>query len=424
MRALLLRALCSPRLPAAVCLGVGAVSVLPAAYGAWKVATIVVDQLHGPALGTDFLNLYAGANLLVTEPGETYRFDAQQAVQRSLTGVDDLLVPFYLPPYAALLVGWLGWLAYPLAYLVWLIIGLACMLVAAWWLAPRWTRWHALVWLGMSLLFLPGLLGLAQGQTSALMLLCAAAFTRGMLERRHASPGLTVATVGLALKPQFAPLFLATLVLGRRWTGFLGAAGLVAVLNVAALVRLGADGSTAYAAASRQKMVETLSAEPTFLLGPTLLHASHWFLGVNATAHVVTAVLELAVVVAFLYVWRRGPATDEAYLLQLAMLPIASIIAAPYALVYELTIWLISFWLLWRYTASRPAARAGLLWLTAGVWVAGDLGVELTRTGGADFAALLGLGAVAFVVWLFHVHGARSGTLGLKLNRSSPRGSE
>jgi len=416
------RALCSTRLPAAVCVAIGAISALPAAYDVWRVVTIGVGQLQGPAEGTDFLNLYAGARLFVTAPQDTYAFDAQLVLQRSLTARDSPLVPFYLPPYAALLVSWLGWLAYPVAYLVWVGIGMACFVVAFRCLAPEWTRWYVLVWSGIAMLFLPALLGLAQGQTSALMLVCTAAFARGVLERRGAAGRVGPGLVGLALKPQFAPVFGWALLVARCWRGLATAVVVIGVLSAVALIRLGEAGSAAYTVASRQKLVETFTADPVFLLGPTLLHASHWYLGVNAAAHAVAACLVVAVLSCVVYVWRGGQAQDDAALLQLGILPVAAIIVAPYALVYELTIWLVSFWLVWRYTLGRPGARAALLWIAAAVWVAGNVGVALPRAGAADAAALLGLCAVAFITWLFQTHAAHASAT-LRLNSiGRPRG--
>ena len=404
----------------AICVAIGAVSAVLAAYDVWLVASIVVGQFRGTADGTDFLNLYAGGRLFLGDPARTYDFDAQLALQRSLTARESQLVPFYLPPYAALLVGWVGWLAYPIAYLAWLVVGIGCFVVASAWLAPVWTRWYALVWSGIAMLFLPALLGLAQGQTSALMLVCTAAFVRGVLGRGTGRVGLGL--IGLALKPQFAPLFVCALLAGRCWRGLVIAAVLVGVLTSVALIRLGSVGSAAYGLASRQKLVETFTADPLFLLGPTLLHASHWYLGVNAAAHTVAACVVLAVLLACVYVWRRGPARDDVVLVQLALLPVAAIIVAPYALVYELTIWLVSFWLLWRYTLDRPGARAALLWLTAAIWVAGDVGVGLPRAGGADAAALLGVCAVGFMAWLYRAHVAH-GSATLRLNSiGRPRG--
>jgi hypothetical protein len=173
------------------------------------------------------------------------------------------------------------------------------------------------------------------------------------------------------------------------------------------VLRLGGDGRAAYSLVSSQKLVETLTADPTFLIGPTLLHASHWFLGVTTGADLIAALLGLMAVAAAGFMWRTGARSDDALLLQLAVLPIVSIIVAPYALIYELTSWLATFWLLWRYTENRSGARAGVLWFTSAVWIFGDLGVAVPRAGGADLAAILGLGLVGYVSWLYRDH-ARS----------------
>lgn len=398
----------SPRSAASVCVVIAAVSAVLAGYDAWKMMTIAIDQLHGPAEGTDFLNLYAGARLLLTDPERTYQLEVQQTLQRSLTGRDSFLVPFYLPPYAALSLSWLGLFAYSVAYLVWLGIGILCILLAAYWMAPRWTRWYPLVWFGLGMLFLPSLLGLAQGQSAALMLLSTTSYFTGMLRRPYAAARLTLGLLGLLLKPQFAPVFVCGLILGRRWKALTGASVVLCVLAVVGLTRLGPDGRAVYSITSSQKLVEIVGADPTFLLGPTLLHAGHWFIGVNTAAHVVSAFLAIGTLAIAVYVWRQGPVCDDALLLQLSVLPIVSVVLAPYALVYELTGWIASFWLLWRYTEGRRAARAGLLWLTATVWVAGDVGVALPLAGGADAAALLGVCLVAFIGWLYRVHRANS----------------
>jgi hypothetical protein len=398
------RTLCSPVLPGAVCVAIAAVSAVLAAYDVWKVVTIAVTQLQGPAFATDFLNLYAGAYLLTHRPELTYRLDEQLAVQRALTGTDGQPVPFYLPPYAALLLAWLGWLPYGAAYLAWLLIGVASTLLAIYWMAPRWTRWYVVIWFGLCLLFLPTVLSLGQGQTSAVLLLACAGFARAFTSTRLSSTHLVASAVAWLLKPQLSAGVLVALVLARRWRVLAGAAVVVAALGGAGVLRLGPAGTASFFSLSQQKTQETLTADPVFLIGPTMLHASHWFLGVNTGANVVAGLLWLVVVAATAFIWRRGPATDERLLLQLAVLPIASVIAAPYALIYELMPWLVSLWLLWQYTATRPAARAGLLWLVAGVWLSANIGVADPRAGGADVAALFGLCLVGFVTWLFHRH--------------------
>ncbi len=394
------RALCSPVPPGLICLAIAAVSVLPAVYDLWKVVTIAAGQLDGPAAGTDFLNLYTGASLFAHEPGSTYQLDTQQLLQRSLTGRESPLVPFYLPPYAALLVSWLGWLPYGPAYVLWLVVNVVCLMLAIFLAAPRWTRWYVFVWLGLVMPFLPVVLGLGQGQTSALLLLASAGLVRGFTSATRSSISRVTCVVGWLLKPQLGVMLMVVLVLTRSWRILAGTLVAVAALGTAALIRLGQAGIASYVRVSQQKTLEVFTADPTFLIGPTLLHASHWLLGVNAVAHLVAAVLASATIATTVYVWRHGVATDESLLLKLAILPIASVIAAPYALIYELMPWLVSFWLLWDYTALRPSARAVLLWLVAGVWISANIGVGEPRAGGADVAAILGLCFVAYIAGL------------------------
>jgi hypothetical protein len=401
-----LRALRSPALPAVIVGLIAAAYSVIAVYDIWRLVAIAVGQVAGgPAFGSDFLNLYAGAALFVHQPQATYRLDEQMVLQRALTGWSSPLVPFYLPPYAAAAVGWLGWLPYGLAYLVWLVIGIGMLILAAYWLAPRWTRWYPLVWGGLALLFLPVTLGLVQGQTSALMLASFAAFVTGFNARSRAQPmWLVLGLLGWTLKPQLAPALVFAMLKARRGKLVIVGTFVVLVLGLVAWGRLGSDGLADYRLLSEHKLTDALWGDPTLLLGPTLLHASHWFLGVNVGAHVVAALLTLAVGGGLVYLWRSGPAGDDALLLQLASLPIVAVVAAPYALVHELTVWLASFWLLWRYTASRPGARAALLWLSAGALVAGNQGVTDPLSGSADYAGILGLGLLALIAWLFHGH--------------------
>lgn len=373
----------------------------------WKVVGIGLGQLNGPAEGTDFLNLYAGARLFLEHPSATYDQASQLALQRSLTQRASDLVPFYLPPYAALLVSGLGALGYGVAYIVWMGVSLACLMLAAYWLAPSWTRWRVLAWTTLMLLFLPCLLGVGQGQTSAFALACTAALVGGMLDRQPSPARLGLGLSGLALKPQLAPLFVCVLVIARGWRALAIAGVALAISGVAGWLRIGVAGQAAFSVVSNQKLLETFTADPTFLLGPTLLHAARWYLGSGPAALMVWLILEVATLALVGWVWRRGFGAGDARLLQLAMLPIAAVLISPYALIYELTGWFVSFWLLWGYTQHQARWRAGLMWITAGVWVAGNVGVALPLAGGADAAAVLGLVALGSIGWLYCMHAIR-----------------
>ncbi len=359
------------------CVAVAAVSAVPALMDLGSEARIVAAQLTGPAQGTDFLNLYAGASLMLHDPAHQYDLDVQLAVQRGLTGWQSPPVPFFLPPYGALLVAPLAALPYGIAYLVWLCLGVACLAAAAALLAPRWAgRWSPVVWLGVSLLYLPAFLGLAMGQTTAVMLLAFVVLCR-FWKSGHAWLLACCVLVWL-LKPQLALPLLAALLLSRRFDVLVRTLTLVFALSAAAVVRMGPAGVESYASLSRAKLAESFTADPMFLPGPTLLHSVHLLLGLNVAAHA----LGLLLIAAAWLLYLRAPER-----MRVPAIPIVATIAAPYALVHEMTAWLATFWLLWPYVPFRPR----LLWLTAAIWLAADVGVALPLLGGAAVAAALGL---------------------------------
>jgi hypothetical protein len=245
--------------------------------------------------------------------------------------------------------------------------------------------------------------------------------------RSRTSNGWLLALGALAwtLKPQFAPCIVVALLLARRGDAVACLAVMLGALSALALQMLGPVAIGGYLHLSQQKFQEVFVADPTFLPGPTLLNASQRLLGLGWPAQLLAAALSVIALVALGTIWWRGLAHDDAALAQLAALPVASIICAPYALAYELTTWLASFWLLWVYTRRRPVARAMLVWLTAGVWLAGDVAVVSPVAGGADLAALLGLWLLLMIGWLVRRHvpvpvSAPAGSLAATLNPLAP----
>ena len=389
----------------AVCLVVATASAVHAVYDLGRLGSLIALQLGGAAEGTDFLNLYTGADLLLHAPRDLYDLGAQQAVEQALTGRQSPIVPFVLPPYAALLVSWLGLLPYGTAYIGWLVLGIVCLVVSAAWMAPRWGgRLYPLLWMAIALAYLPAFLGLAQGQTTTLMLLAFAGLCRWLRTQPPATWRLAVCLLAWSLKPQLVPWLVVALIVARRRAAVVALLGMLAALSLVAVAVVPQVAISAYTQLSRQKLQEVFVPDAGLLPGPTLLHAAESWLGNGWPALVVAAALVGISVLAFGTIWRRGLASDDAVLLQLAALPIVSIICAPYALVHELTAWLASFWLLWEYSRGRPLARAILVWLAAGVWAAGDVGVVIPLGGGSDVAALLGLWLLCVLAWLAHKH--------------------
>src|SRR5207253_2128846 len=59
-------------------------------------------------------------------------------------------------------------------------------------------------------------------------------------------------------------------------------------------------------------------------------------------------------------VWRGGPRSDPGRHVQLAMLPLATGLASPHTLGYDLVPWLASGWLLVRYAEEVPAVQRSI----------------------------------------------------------------
>ena len=384
-----------------------------AGVGGWRIVGILGEQTQGWVAWTDFVNLYTGASLLARTPGQVYSPAAQQAFEQALTDPGHPYLGFFLPPPSAVLVTWLGWLPYSAAYAAWLGLGLACVAGAAWLLGQ--TLRGRLAWLAGLLLFLPVLEGLGQGQTSALLLLGMAGLARGLSSPSAVASGgsraarqpeavqtrswLWLALLACLLKPQLGLVPLLALLLDRRFGTLLRAAAALAGLSLVGLLLAGPELLSSYRALSSDKLVDSLTAPPDFLPGPTLLHAMQRFFGTGMLADALGLCLAALVLVGVGWAWRGGVLPDDRRLLQVAVLPLASVLVAPYALIHEVSCWPVAFCLLERYTRQRPLARALLLVTAIGVWFTAELAVlEPNATRGADLAALLGLLLVVAII--------------------------
>lgn len=84
----------------------------------------------------DFLAFYTAGQIVACGEGEQlYDFETQARLQKELVGRPYPL-PFYHPPFEALLFVPLAWLPYPAAYVAWAAANLAILWLLALWLAP------------------------------------------------------------------------------------------------------------------------------------------------------------------------------------------------------------------------------------------------------------------------------------------------
>ena len=137
----------------------------------FALAAFAATRLAASLQGTDFPDFYCAARMLADGHGlQLYDADLQRQYQARYAGRVGTL--YIHPPFEAVLYLGVAWLPLRYAYLLWSLLNLAFLTVAARRLAKELVPpWDWLVWFAASLTFVPVLLCLLQGQDSLLLLL-------------------------------------------------------------------------------------------------------------------------------------------------------------------------------------------------------------------------------------------------------------
>ncbi len=382
---------------AATVIGVGSLPV--ALFGLRQLASTTTDQLSGPAQITDFVAIYSGARLLITDPAHLYAPGAVAAIDQSLTDTDRFDRPFSFLPNAALLLAPLGATPYGPAYAVWLIVGLVALWLSIWLLAPQ--RW---LWPMLLALFLPVQLALIMGQTPPLALLAFCGLVR-LLSRRSTLAGVLLGLSPVTWKPQlFLPTFTVALLAGRRWRTVAGLLGVPALLCGAVLAVAGLHLIGDYQQQGAEMLTQVGTGRSVESAGQTVLGLCQAMFGPGSIAAALGIAGSVVVELAIGLMWWRGLRNDGRCDLQLAALPIAAVLAAPHALGYELTTWLASAWLLLRYAETRASAMPVVIGLCLTGWLTGNIIILTENDIGFPWAAVQGVATLGVIVWLYASH--------------------
>ncbi len=369
-------------------------------FGLGQIALTTFRQLTGPAEIVDFVAFYAAGRLLLDQPSHLYDAAAWVQLQAVMHAGPELLLQFWNPPHTAVFMAPLAMLPFGVAYLVWLLVNLACLGGACYLLAPRpagpghWLRWALVL-----PLFLPVQLGLIMGQLSFTLLFGFAVFVR--LADRPGPWRQAAALLAWTTKPQLLPVLLLALICMRRWRVLALVCCLPVVLGLPVVLVGGPALLLDYVHLASGAGSGVLTAEAVHLgSGHSVLGLTQWLLGPGWTATALAVVGTAAVCVLVASVWRTGLHADTRRYVQLALLPVAAFVSSPHVLAYDAVTWLASAWLLLTFAAERPTARRGVVILLLVGWWGANLAafpeVNAIAPWGA-FSAVFGLVGMAWL---------------------------
>jgi hypothetical protein len=354
----------------------------------WLVATSDgLNDVRGRPLGTDFANVYAAGNyVLEGRPALPFDSASQHAREKEIFGPATPFYGWHYPPFFLFVAAPLALMPYALALAVWQGVTFALYLWAVFAILHTGGPYLPLQGGGRS--FSQGendRVGVAawnedqpppaalrastsplQGGVSwrehgqlarrdHLWLLLAAAYPAVFVNLGHGHNGfLTAALLGgalvlldrrpwlagilfglLAYKPQFGLMIPLVLVVTGRWRAIAGAAATVAMLIVAATLAFGVEVWTAFVDGARFTQAVVLEAGNTgwHKIQSIFAWARMWGAPVPL-AYAVQALATVAVAVALAWLWR----SRADFALKASALAIASLLATPYSLDYDLMV--------------------------------------------------------------------------------------
>jgi hypothetical protein len=272
------------------------------------------------AEGSDFLAFWSAARLtIIGAADQVYNPSSLSMVQAAL-GRHDVFA-FVSPPPLLLVIWPLGYLSFPVAWLVWVVVTYAAWL----WLTRR--LYAALEW---PIAAYPGALLAAWHAQTGFLTSALQAGAANWLETRPFRAGLLIGA--LVVKPQLVVLFPVALLAARQWRAVAGALTSVVALFALSWLFFGTATMLAYpqAWAVSEYLLRTES-ESFFVRQETVYAMVRLILGTDAAAIMQTAVTALVVVLTWAAWSRSGPLEGK-----LALLFAATPLATPYLFSYDL----------------------------------------------------------------------------------------
>jgi alpha-1,2-mannosyltransferase len=330
-----------------------------------------LSDYQGRPLGTDFSNIYAaGTYVLEGRPELPFDGAAQHVREQAIFGAATPFYGWHYPPFFLFVAAALALLSYLPALAVWQATTLALYLISIRAIlsspSPQWgegrgegvqTSREAVsphpdasrptsppgrgeeknlaahhLWLLLALAYPAVFINLGHGHngflTAALM-----GSALVVLDRRPVMAGVLFGL--LAYKPQFGMLIPLVLIATGRWKTFAAAGATVIVLIAAATLAFGPKIWPAFLASTEYTRAVVLEAGDTgwHKIQSVFSWVRLWG-GSVPLAYAIQAALTVALAVAVVWLWR----SNAAFRLKAAGLIIASLLATPYSLDYDLMV--------------------------------------------------------------------------------------
>jgi len=324
----------------------------------WIAVSPALIDPNGKPIGTDFSNVYAAGKLTWQgRPADAYDPALQHAAEKAVFGGRE--VPFYgwhYPPFFLAVAFLVASLPYAFGLSLWLAASLAAYLAAIRAILPRPQT------LLIAAAFPAVFINIGHGQNGFLT----AALLGGALHWLDRRPWLAGILIGLlAYKPQFGVMIPLALLANQRWSSIAAAIATVAALVAVSVAALG--GGIWHAFADSMNFTQTIVLEQGGTgwekIQSAFSAARNWGADVR-TAYAIQIALGLSLAATLAWLWR----SDAAFELKAAGLVIASLLATPYVLDYDLVVLAIAIAFLARHGLIR-GFRDYEISLLAAAWI-------------------------------------------------------
>lgn len=293
------------------------------------------NDYQGRPLGTDFSNVYAaGTYVLDGNAAAAFDWPSQHTRERKIFGEQTPFYGWHYPPYFLFVAGLLALMPYTLALAVWqgatllLYLGALSLILRSVPAPARETEGP--LWILLALAFPAVFVNIGHGHNGFLTAaLIGAALL--ILDRRPVLSGILFGL--MAYKPQFGVIIPLVLVATGRWRAFLAAGATVALLTLATTVAFGSDIWRAFFASTHLTRVEVLEQGGTgWHKIQSLFSIVRMWGGNIPLAYAAQGALMIALAGSLVWLWRSA----VSFPLKAAALIIASLLATPYSLDYDL----------------------------------------------------------------------------------------